>query len=345
MARRAGPPHMRPMAGKLEGSCRGAQLLAALPLASGCGGVQSALAPAGPAAERIAGLFWASAAFFGLVWLAVVALALYAAHRRGTPLSGRNAHRLIVLAGAVFPTVVITGYLAYGLSLIPPLVAQAPEGSLRVLVAGERWWWRVRYLPPDGPGVDLANEIRLPVGEPVEFLLESPNVIHSFWIPSLGGKVDMIPGRVNRLTLVANRTGVFRGACAEYCGASHALMNFSVVVEERAAFDRWLASQASPARDPAGPQAARGREVFLANGCGACHAVRGTAADGTVGPDLTHVGGRRGIGADVLPNDPASLVRWIERTPAVKPEVHMPAYAMLPRADLEALAAYLGGLE
>lgn len=302
--------------------------------------MQSALAPASPSAARIADLFWVSIVGFGAIWLAVVALALYAAH--GRKYRFEHGHKLIVGAGAIFPTVVLTAYLSWGLAMIPPLLDPAPPGSLRISVKGEQWWWRVRYLPPDGPPVDLANEIRLPVGEPVEFLLESPDVIHSFWIPSLGGKMDMIPGRVTRISLTPTRTGTFRGACAEYCGASHALMNFAVVVLEREAFDRWLAKEAAPART--GPDA-RGQEIFLASGCGACHTVRGTAANGVIGPDLTHVGGRVSLGADILPNDAESFARWLRHTGQLKPEVHMPAYGMLPEDDLQALAAWLDALE
>lgn len=155
----------------------------------------------------------------------------------------------------------------------------------------------------------------------------------------------MIPGRVTRLALEPTRTGTFRGACAEYCGDSHALMNFYVVVEEREDFDRWLEHQRAPARPPAGALAQRGRESFLANGCGACHTVRGTPADGVVGPDLTHVGSRVSLGAGILPNEPDDYLRWVARTDHVKPGVHMPAFGMLPPGELRALAAFLEGLE
>jgi cytochrome c oxidase subunit 2 len=192
--------------------------------------------------------------------------------------------------------------------------------------------------------VVLANEIRLPVGETVEFRLESPDVIHSFWIPSLGGKMDMIPGRVTRLALTPTKTGVFRGACAEYCGTSHALMSFDVVVHEKEGFDRWLAHQQMPAGPPGAAAAARGHELFLANGCGACHAIRGTTAKGVIGPDLTHVGSRLSIGAGTLSNTRDALVRWIARTDHVKPGVIMPSFGMLPDEQLQAMALYLEGL-
>lgn len=314
-------------------------------LLAGCSGSQSALDPAGRGAERIADLFWWMAAGAVIIWCLVVGLALHATRFRSESYSQREATLLIIGGGVVLPTVVLAALLAYGLALLPELLAPAPEGSLKIAVSGEQWWWRVRYLSSDGgEAVVLANEVRLPVGEPVEFLLESPDVIHSFWIPSLGGKVDMIPGRQNRLTLEPTRTGVFRGVCAEYCGASHALMGFSVVILETEEFARWLAHQAQPAQAPTGPLAARGRELFLANGCGACHMVRGTPADGVVGPDLTHVGSRLSLGAGILPNEPDNFLHWLARTETVKPGVHMPAFGMLPQEDLRALAAYLDGL-
>lgn len=320
-------------------------VLAVSMLLAGCSGPQSALDPAGRGAERIADLFWWMAAGSVLVWLAVIALALYATRVRPEVHSRRRANLLIIGGGTVVPTVVLAGLLTYGLSLMPDLLAPAPEGSLKIEVTGEQWWWRVRYLLPDGEAVELANEIRLPVGEPVEFSLQSPDVIHSFWIPGLGGKMDMIPGRVTRLRLEPTRTGVFRGACAEYCGTSHALMSFAVEILEQEAFARWFAQQAEPAQEPTEPLATQGQTLFLANGCGACHAIRGTAADGVLGPDLTHVGSRLSLGAGILPNEPDAFVRWIAHTEEVKPGVHMPAFGMLPAEDLQALAVYLERLQ
>ena len=316
-------------------------------LVAGCRGPQSALDPAGRGAERIAALFWGMTVGAAIIWLAVIVLAIYAIRMRHAAHSQRAADRLIIGGGAVLPTVVLTGLLAYGLAALPELVGPAPAGTLQVAVSGEQWWWRVRYLVPGGNGTaaELANEVRLPVGKPVEFHLESPDVIHSFWIPALGGKIDMIPGRTNRLVLTPTRTGLFRGVCAEFCGTSHALMSLYVVVLEPADFAAWLADQQTPARPPALPLAERGQELFLANGCGACHTVRGTSADGVVGPDLTHVGSRLSLGAGILPNNPEAFRRWIAHTDNVKPEVLMPAFGMLPPEEIEALAAYLDGLE
>jgi cytochrome c oxidase subunit II len=316
----------------------------ALGLAS-CGGPQSALDPAGREAERIAELFWWMVGGAVIVWLSVVALTVYAVRARPERQNRRRAGFLIIGGGAVVPTLVLAGLLAYGLSLLPTLIAPAPEGSLKIHVSAEQWWWRVRYEPHGAEGVVLANEIRLPVGEPVEFRLESADVIHSFWIPALGGKVDMIPGRLTRLSLLPTRTGLFRGVCAEYCGASHAFMSFYVEVMEKEEFVRWLADQAKPAVQPLEPLARQGQAQFLAQGCSACHTVRGTPANGVIGPDLTHVGSRLSVAAGVLPSEPESFHRWIANTESVKPGVQMPAFGMLPPEELRALAAYLEGLK
>jgi cytochrome c oxidase subunit 2 len=314
-------------------------------LSAGCSGVPSAVDPAGREAERIAALFWWMVAGAAVVWLGVIGLALYCVRARPESFSRRRARLIIVGGGAVVPTVVLAILLAFGLAMLPGLIAPAPAGSLKIEVDGELWWWRVRYQSPSGEPVALANEIHLPVGEPVEFRLESDNVIHSFWIPALGGKMDMIPGRVTRLALTPTRTGVFRGVCGEYCGTSHALMQFYVVVQEKEEFERWLARQAQPAETPTEPLAKRGQGLFLANGCSACHTVRGTPASGVIGPDLTHVGSRLSIAAGTLPTEPDNFRRWIALTEEVKPGAHMPKFAMLPAEELQALAIYLESLK
>ncbi len=313
-------------------------------LLAGCGGPQSALEPAGRGAETIARLFWWMAAGGAVIWLAVIGLSIYAFRAQPGP-HVKKTTLLVIGGGALFPTVVLAVLLSFGLAEMPGLLAPAPPGSLQIAVTGEQFWWRVRYQPPGRAPFELANEIRLPVGEPVQLILDSPDVIHSFWVPSIAGKMDMIPGRVTRLTLEPTKTGTFRGACAEYCGASHALMTFHVVVQEKEDFTRWLESQSTAARSPTEPLAARGRELFLANGCGACHAVRGTPADGMVGPDLTHVGSRLSLGAGILRNEPGDFRRWIASPEHVKPGALMPAFGMLPPGELQAMAAYLEELK
>lgn len=328
----------------VAGSLRWLLAVPAGVLLSGCSGSQSALEPAGPQAQHLASLFWWMTAGTALIWLGMIALTLYSVRVEPDPAkNARRAKLMIVLGGAVIPTTVLAALLFYGLSLLPQMVAPAPEGSLKISVIGEQWWWRVRYYR-DGAPVELANEIRLPVGEPVQFELTSSNVIHAFWIPSLGGKRDMIPGRTTQLALIATRTGLYRGVCAEYCGTSHALMSFAVEVMEREKFNTWLEEQASNAPEPDSEITRRGRTAFLQNGCGACHTIRGTTARGVIAPDLTHIGSRFTLGAGILTNDATALQRWISFPDRIKPSVHMPAFRMLPEEDREALALYLKGL-
>lgn len=280
-----------------------------------------------------------------LIWLTVIGLAIYAIRISPRPHDPWRARIWIIGGGAVIPTLLLTVLLIYGLSMLPGMVRPAPEGSLHVDVTGLQWWWRVRYPGAETEAVETANEICLPVGEPVQFDLNSADVIHAFWIPSLGGKVDMIPGRQTRLTLHPTRIGTFRGVCAEYCGASHALMAFDVEVMSREDFDDWLARQRQPAEIPVEPEAVRGWEVFLQHGCAACHTIRGTEADGVIGPDLTHVGSRRTLGAGTLANEPDQFRRWIAHTQQLKPDVNMPDFDMLTEEDLVALAMFLEQLD
>lgn len=327
--------------------CAGAIVVLAL---AACEGASSILDPAGVEAELIARLFWVMLTGAVVVWALVVGLAVYAGLLRPRPHRRRTTRWLILGGGVITPTLVLGALLLYGLVLMPQLRKPAAHDGLRIAVSGEQWWWRVRYLPSaadstPSAGIVLANEIRLPLGERVEFILTSPDVIHSFWIPALGGKVDMIPGRTNTLLLQPTKTGVFRGACAEYCGTSHAFMRLVVVVMERAAFDQWLQRQAAPAQPPRTALARTGRQAFISSGCSACHTIRGTPAAGVVGPDLTHVGSRASLAAGTLPNNPAAFRRWIGHTHAIKPEALMPAFGMLPEADIRAIAIYLDGLQ
>jgi cytochrome c oxidase subunit 2 len=200
--------------------------------------------PAGSPADEIAVLFWVMTAGSILIWLCVLALAIYVARAEPNEAREGQAKRLILL-GAALPAVVLGALLAYGLWLLPRTLQPASADTLRVWVHGEQWWWRIQYQPVASPAFVLANEIRLPVGRPVEFLLESDNVIHSFWVPSLGGKMDLIPGRTNRLLLRPARTGVFAGMCAEFCGRAHATMRLTVIVLSQDEFDRWMAGQIS----------------------------------------------------------------------------------------------------
>ncbi|MFG0263280.1 MAG: cytochrome c oxidase subunit II [Novipirellula sp. JB048] len=305
---------------------------------------QSTLDAAGKGAASIAELFYVMAIGAGVIWLIVVGLAIYAICRPGQ--HHATATRLLVIGGgAIVPTGVLTALLIYGLAMLPELQRPAPAGSQVIEVVGVRWWWRVRYRLPDGGTVETANQIHLPVDEAVEFKLTSEDVVHSFWIPSLGGKMDMIPGRENRLKLVPTKVGVYRGVCAEFCGAAHAQMSFDVVVQSRDDFELWLLDQTREAADdPAERRELAGKQVFLRRGCSACHAIRGTVADGVVGPDLTHLGSRRRLGAARIDNTPENLRRWVTETHDVKPGVEMPEFDSIPDADLDSLVTYLRSL-
>lgn len=312
---------------------------------AGCSGIQSALDPAGEEAATVSNLFWVMVAGGAIIWLGVVALVIYAGRLRRHPHSEQASGLLILWGGAIFPSAVLALLLGFTFWLMPgirPWAALANTSQLRIEVVGEQFWWRVTYFPGDGgEAVTSANEIRLPVGQRVEFMLKSNDVIHSFWIPPLGGKMDMIPGRTNRLSLLATRRGIFRGPCAEYCGTSHALMAFSVVAMEPEAFSEWLSMRVRPSQNVAAP----GIEAFLANGCGACHTIKGTEASGVIGPDLSHVGSRHTLGAGILPNNEATIARFIAEPDKIKPGIQMPAFGMLPQQDIGAIAAYLEGLK
>jgi cytochrome c oxidase subunit 2 len=297
--------------------------------------VQSVLDPHGPHAAVTAEIAWVLAVGAALVFTLVMALAAWAAlgRRRGW-LAGRGA---MVGGGVVFPAVVLFALLVYTLLAAARIDAAQRTPAVAIEVVGEQWWWRVHYL--DGAGeIDFAtaNEIRVPVGRTVELRLRSADVLHSFWVPALAGKLDLVPGRTNVLRLSAGRPGVFRGQCAEYCGGPHALMAFHVVAEEEEAFERWRARQRLPA--------AASNELFDAR-CAACHTVRGTAARGTLGPDLTHVGSRPTIAAGILPNNRGAIAGWIAEGQRIKPGNLMPEFREFRGDELTRLAAYVEGLQ
>ena len=313
-----------------------------LPL-SACGGDQSALNIAGRDAASIGQLFAVMLVGAVLLWLLVNGAFLFLSRIRPGRFDERYSRHLLIGGGIVFPTIVLTALLVWGLSLLPD--PRRPGEGLVIRVTGEQWWWRVEYWPEGASEpVVSANEIRLPVGQRTEFRLTSDRVIHSFWIPALGGKMDMFPGRETMISLHPETAGTYRGQCAEFCGASHAWMAFAAITMEPGDFDAWLEAEAGDARPPADDRAARGREVFMEQGCGACHAIRGTEAVGQVGPDLTHVGSRATLGAGRMGLTLDNITRWIAHTEDLKPEVRMPAYD-LPEDDLAALAHYLEGLK
>lgn len=303
-----------------------------------------ALDPAGPFAGPLNTLAWGLFAMGGAVLLIVLValgVALFGPRRWRRRLGGE---RLVWIGGLAFPVVVLSALLIYGLGLTSRLTQEPAPGEMRVRVTGEMWWWRVAWLDADGREVlQDANEVHIPVGRPVVFELESADVIHSFWVPRLAGKVDMIPGRRNLVRLQADAPGVYGGQCAEYCGGPHALMGLVVVAHEPTAFEAWRRKQAAPAAAAGAPHP--GAAVFARAGCGACHTVAGTAFNGLAGPDLSHVGSRRTLGAGILPNNQGTLAGWISDSQAIKPGNRMPAYPVLTGQELRDVSAWLESLK
>lgn len=309
---------------------------AALLCASGCSPIQSALHPAGTDASELANLFWFMTISGAVIWAAVMAVVIYAVLGKRRPSSEKFADRFILAGGVAFPSVALALLLIFGLQLLPSWGEQDPP-DLRIHVSGEQYWWRIAHELPDGSRIETANELHLPVDAVAEFVLTSPDVIHSFWIPALGGKMDAIPGRTNVLRLEPTKPGIYRGVCAEFCGPSHALMAFPVIVHEAAEYAAWLAAEQQPA-------AATGSDAFIAAGCGACHTVRGVTEQGRIGPDLTHVARRSTIAAGTLPNTRPHLAAWIASPDHAKPDARMPPYASLPEDDRNAIVDYLMSL-
>ncbi|HZD23675.1 MAG TPA: cytochrome c oxidase subunit II [Acidimicrobiia bacterium] len=286
-------------------------------------------------------MFWISIA----VLLTVLALLAYSLRNKGgewtetetatpgpTPGWGRP---FVIISGFVAPAIILIGVLGVSLGDLAAL-NDLGQSRVQIEVTGHMWWWEARY--PNG--AVTANEIHVPVGEPVEFQLTSADVIHSFWIPALHPKRDMIPGRANQLTMQADEPGRYWGQCAEFCGLQHAGMVVYVVADP--GFEQWLEGQQSPAIEPSGT-AERGREVFLGSTCFGCHAIRGTPSDATIGPDLTHLADREKLFSGVLDNTRENLEWLITDPQSVKPGVAMPPTS-LQESDLEALLDYLESL-
>jgi cytochrome c oxidase subunit 2 len=314
--------------------------VAAVLLLAGChpGHRQSALHPASEAAGGIATLWWVmfgvlAASFIFVMVLVVLAIVHPAGDDRG------RTRRLVIGGGFIFPGVVLLGMLFYSLGTSAAL--RRPPAGLRIDVTGYQWWWDVRY---PGEGIAIANEIYIPAGEPVVINLLAADVIHSFWVPNLHGKIDMLPDMPTRIVIETDRPGEWRGQCAEFCGRQHAWMAFKVVALPRTEFDAWVLARKTPPRPPADAALLRrGEDVFFRESCQACHAVAGTTAFARLGPDLTHIGSRLTLGAGRIDNTDGHLAQWILDPQGLKPGNLMPA-TPLPPDDLAALVAWLRSL-
>lgn len=330
---------------------------AALGVLGGCGaldGYQSALNPAGVQAERIYHFWWFALAIASVVFVLVIGMMLYSALRTpadpGDPEAERARTRTMtrwVVGSVAVTALILLVYFVVDLSLgraEASLGRGAGESGLTIEVQGHQWWWDVRYQDPSPARMlRTANEIHVPVGRPVKLRMTSGDVIHSYWVPNLHGKKDLIPGHWTETWFQVDEPGVYRGQCAEFCGHQHAKMGLLVVAHPPEEFAAWYQQQLEPAPPPRTPQQARGLEVFLAHPCVMCHTIRGTPAGGKVAPELTHIGSRRMIAANVLPNTRGHLGGWITDPQKIKPGTKMPPN-QIPPQDLQALLAYLESL-
>lgn len=301
----------------------------------------SALDPQG-AAIPLAELWWLLLGLGTAVFVIVIGYLAVALWRRRTtavdaPRPVRST-RAIVLGGIILPFIVLTIVSIATVRTLWALSAITQEDPLTIEVIGQQWWWEVRYPEQQ---FETANEIHIPVGQPVRIQLSTDNVIHSFWVPELHGKLDLIPGKLNTFWIQADRPGEYRGLCAEYCGVQHANMMFLIIAEPPEKFAAWLAAERQPAVAPVDPLAQQGQALFLATSCINCHAISGTNATGDLGPDLTHLASRRTLGSALLVNNVGNLGGWITNPQHVKPGNLMPPTEDLSGEELQALLAYL----
>ena len=309
---------------------------------------QNVLHPHSPAEHSISVLWWVmlGGAWIGLTLIAVLLVLGWIRRKRDSlPFGGgeRAATRLVVGLGIAMPILVLTGLFLWSDIFVIRSTAAPAAGStaLTVQVTGHQWFWEIRY---PGREAITANELHIPVDTRVNVVGTTADVIHSLWVPELNRKIDLIPGRTNRVLLYADRAGTYPGQCAEFCGLQHAHMELLVVAEPRARFEQWLRGEDTSARQPTGAEARLGQQLFLTEGCADCHQIRGTSARAQVGPDLTHVASRTTLAGATTPNDRAYLTQWLRDPQRLKPGNKMPQLPLLPR-DIAALVAYLEELK
>jgi cytochrome c oxidase subunit 2 len=318
-------------------------------MAAGCGGNQSMFNPQGPAADGIATLGWFMFAVCGVIYVLVLAALGWALTRRrhvGDDLPHVTRRIATVISAAVIVTAaILVTFVMSSVATGRGMTSPSGAGAITIDVIGHQWWWDFQYQDASPADVVTSpNEIHIPVGVPIVLRAQSRDVIHAFWVPNLHGKRDLIPGQTTHMWIQADAAGVFRGQCAEFCGHQHAKMAFALVAEPMEKFQQWIQGQRRPASEPDTDDERRGRDVFMATTCATCHTIRGTAAGGRVGPELTHVGSRLTIGAGTLPNTRDHLGEWVRDPQAIKPGNRMPSHQNLPAADLEAVVTYLRSL-
>lgn len=336
---------------RLRTSARTLGFICAASMLGGCSGWQSALDPKGPEAQHLADLIRLFTTLCTAIWVFVMLallVGLLRQHRpRPEPLAlnpPRERRTMAVVVGLTIATALVVLTLsALSYASQRKLYAKEPAG-LEILVIGHQWWWELRYQDqrPDRT-FTTANEMHIPVGTPVRLKLQSSDVIHSFWAPSLAGKMDLIPGQENELQFTASRPGVYRGQCAEFCGWQHAHMGLLVHARPKEEFEAWRADQIKPAETPSEPERQRGQDLFLSKACVMCHTIRGTLAGGKVAPELTHVASRRYLAAATLPMSRGNIAAWIVDPQGIKPGANMPLTRIEPD-ELDPLVSYLAGL-
>ncbi len=307
----------------------------------------NSLDPAGPGSRQIEEMWWPLFWISAVAVLVVTGLLIASLRRsrwnelgeieRGKP---RLGERFIIVAAVIIPAIILLGTYVFSLNEMNALATSGEDTDLTITVDAQNWWWEIEY--PNG--AVTANEIHIPAGEPVKLILESPDVVHSFWVPRLQAKMDHVPGQQNEMWLEADEPGRYRGQCAEFCGLQHAHMAFFVVADPPDEFDEWLANEAANAPEPDSPTARQGSDVFLSSTCVGCHSIRGTEAEAEIGPDLTHLAGRETIAAGKLENTRDNLAEFILDPQGVKPGIAMPPTDLDPD-ELEALLDYLEQLD
>ena len=321
-------------------------------LVASCGqsqGDQSTLHAESDQSRKVMHLWWGMLAAAGVVFVGAIVLIAIAYRRRtrkGLPVIGEEpavSTGLVVAFGIVIPvTCLLILFFIANIGVVNATSSPKPgQTRMNLTVIGHQWFWEVRY---PGTTAVTANEIHIPVRTPVNVTLKSADVVHSFWVPELNKKVDMLPGHPNQLSLYADNVGVYRGQCAEFCGLQHAHMAMAVYVDPPAKFRAWLANMAKPLAPPTTPQAKTGEHVFLTQQCESCHTIRGTSAQGQIGPDLTHLASRTTLAGVTIPNRRSYLARWIVDSQHFKPGNQMPDIP-LPAAKLHALVTYLETLK
>jgi cytochrome c oxidase subunit 2 len=318
--------------------------------AAACGGNESAFQPGGPQAGRINSLWWYMFWVAAAVWVLVIAflgIALQRARKQRDDQPEEEKDRAMkkgVVIATVITVLILIVNLVYSVTTGSAMAALPRKDALRIDVEGKQWWWQVTYEDPTpGNQVVTANEIHVPVGEPIQIIGTSHDVIHSFWAPNLFGKKDLIPGHTTATWFQADTPGVYRGQCAEFCGHQHAKMAVLIVAEPRSKFEEWYKTQQLPAAPPSDSLTRAGEAVFMSRGCPVCHTVGGTRALGTIGPNLTHIGSSLTIAAGSLPNTRGNLAGWIIDPQQIKPGVRMPPND-LSGPELQAILAYLENL-